>query len=207
MNIRPSRATALAAATLLLGGVAATTSLATESPQKPPTVAPTPPSASQASASQPSRAAQAATPTPTQFVMQAAEGGLAEVQISKLAQAQSQSAVVQQFARRMISDHGKANTELQEIARRKNLKLPTELNAEHDATLRKLQALKGAEFDAAYMAAMDKDHRKSIALFESASGSNFQDPDLQAFAAKTLPVIQEHHQMIERTMPTSQASR
>jgi putative membrane protein len=202
MIIRTSRATALAATGVLLGGVAAMTALATEAPAKPPTVAPTP-----SSASQPSRAAQAATPTPTQFVMQAAAGGLAEVQLSQLAQTQSQSAVVPQFARRMVSDHGKANTELKEIASRKNLTLPKELTAEHQATLQKLQALKGAEFDAAYMAAMDKDHRKSVALFQSASGSNFQDPDLQAFAAKTLPVIQEHHQMIERTMPTSQASR
>lgn len=203
MSTHRSRlATALTATTLLLGGAATTSALATEAPAKPPTVAPTPPSAAQ-----PSRAAQAATPTPTQFVMQAAEGGLAEVQLSQLAQTQSQSAVVQQFARRMVSDHGKANTELKDIAGRKNLTLPKELNAEHAATLQKLRSLKGAEFDAAYMAAMDKDHRKSVALFQSAAGSNFQDPDLQAFAAKTLPVIQEHHQMIEKTMPTSQASR
>jgi len=202
MTIHPSRGAVLAATTLLLAAVGGPNALATEAPSKPPTVAPTPPSASQ-----PSRAAQAATPTPTQFVMQAAEGGLAEVQLSQLAQTQSQSAVVQQFARRMVSDHGKANTELKAIASRKNLTLPRELNAEHQATMQKLQALKGAEFDAAYMAAMDKDHEKSMALFEAASGSNFQDPDLQAFAAKTLPVIQEHRQMIDKTMPTSQASR
>lgn len=202
MTIHPSRGVVLSAMALLLGAVAGPIALATEAPQKPPTVAPTPPSATR-----PSRAAQAATPTPTQFVMQAAEGGLAEVQLSQLAQTRSQSAVVQQFARRMVSDHGKANTELKEIASRKNLTLPTALNAEHEATLQKLQSLKGAGFDAAYMAAIDKDHRKSVALFEAASGSNFQDPDLQAFAAKTLPVIREHHQMIEKTMPTSQASR
>jgi putative membrane protein len=202
MTIHPSRGAVLVATTLLLAAVAGPNALATEAPSKPPTVAPTPPSVSQQS-----RAAQAATPTPTQFVMQAAEGGLAEVQISQLAQTQSQTAMVQQFAGRMVSDHGKANTELKAIASRKNLTLPKELNAEHEATLQRLQSLKGAEFDAAYMAAMDKDHRKSVALFQGAAAANFPDPDLQAFAAKTLPVIQEHHQMIEKTMPTSQASR
>jgi len=157
--------------------------------------------------SQQARAAQAPTPTPTQFAMQAGEGGLAEVQLSQLAQQQSKSAVVQQFARRMVDDHGKANAELKTIASGKKLALPKEPNAEHQATMQKRQSLTGPEFDAAYMAAMDKDHKQSIALFEAAAAPDFKDRELQAYAAKTLAVIQEHHQMIEKTMPTSQASR
>nr|MCU0624381.1 DUF4142 domain-containing protein [Gemmatimonadaceae bacterium] len=135
------------------------------------------------------------------------EGGLAEVKLSQLAQSQSQSAVVRQFARRMISDHGKANTELEAIASRKNLALPRQLNAGQQATLQELQALDGPEFDAAYMAAMEEGHEKAVALFESASAAGFQDADLQAFAAKTLPVVREHRQMIGNTMPASRAAR
>jgi hypothetical protein len=50
-------------------------------------------------------------------------------------------------------------------------------------------------------------HWKTSALFEAASSPGFQDPQLQAFAAKTLPVLHEHHPMVEKTQPSSQASR
>ena len=137
--------------------------------------------------------------TPQQFATQAAEGGLAEVQLSQLAQKQANSAEVRQFADRMVTDHGAANTELMAIAKQKNMTLPKSPNAEHQATMKTLQGKKGADFDAAYMAAMKKDHVKSIALFQAATGPSFTDSELKAFASKTLPVIQEHHTMIEHS--------
>ena len=137
--------------------------------------------------------------TPQEFATQAAEGGLAEVQLSQLAQKQANSAEVRQFADRMVTDHGAANTELMAIAKQKNMTLPKSPNAEHQATMKSLQAKKGADFDAAYMAAMKKDHVKSIALFQAATSPSFADSELKAFATKTLPVIQEHHTMIGHT--------
>jgi putative membrane protein len=153
-------------------------------------------------------AASVGTVTPQQFATQAAEGGLAEVQLSELARKQASSAEVRKFAERMIADHGKSNTQLQAIAKQKGMTLPKELNAEHKATMKSLQSKKGAEFDAAYMAAMKKDHVKTIALFEAATGPTFNDAELKAFATQSLPVLQEHHQMVESTQgQSSQASR
>jgi putative membrane protein len=143
--------------------------------------------------------------SPTEFVTKAARGGLAEVQLAQLAQKQAQSPEVKQFARRMIADHSKANTELQSIARSKNLTLPKEPDIEHKAAMKLLEGKRGAEFDAAYMAEMDKDHQKTIALFEAAS--KLEDPQLQTFATRTLPVLQEHHQMVENIRPVNEAMR
>lgn len=134
--------------------------------------------------------------TPQQFATQAAEGGLAEVQLSQLAQKRANSAEVRQFADRMVTDHGAANTELMAIAKRKKMTLPKSPNAEHQATMKSLMGKQGTEFDTAYMAAMKKDHVKSIALFQAATGPSFTDDELKAYANKTLPVIQEHHTMI-----------
>lgn len=157
--------------------------------------------AGQAVAADADKSAQArlGTVTPTAFATKAAEGGLAEVQLAELARQQASSDAVKRFADRMITDHGKANTELEALARARNMTLPKTLNAEHKATLKSLQGKKGAEFDAAYMAAMKKDHVKSIALFQAATGPSFTDSELKAFASKTLPVIQEHHTMIEHS--------
>jgi len=58
-----------------------------------------------------------------------------------------------------------------------------------------LSAKSGAAFDKAYADHMAKDHSKAVALFESASKSS--DPELAAFAQKTLPTLQEHKQLAD----------
>jgi putative membrane protein len=146
-----------------------------------------------------------AAPTSAQFVQKAGEGGMAEVEISKLAASKAQSPDVKKFAEQMVKDHGKANTELTGIAKQKSLEVPKSVSAEHKAGMEKLKSASGAEFDATYMAMMKKDHDKTVALFNAASNSSSVDPELQAFAKKTLPTL-EHHQMMATDLNTKQAS-
>jgi len=60
----------------------------------------------------------------------------------------------------------------------------------------KLSALSGAEFDREYGKMMLSDHRKDVSEFEKQS-TRATDPDLKAFATKTLPTLKEHLQMAE----------
>ena len=53
--------------------------------------------------------------------------------------------------------------------------------------------MSGAEFDKHYMAMMVEDHDKDVAMFESEAKSG-KDPDVKAWASKTVPVHQEHQQ-------------
>lgn len=128
------------------------------------------------------------------FVMMAASGGMMEVEGGKTAAAKATNADVKKFGQHMVDDHSKANTELMALAKKKNWKVPAAMNPEHKAELDKVAAMKGTDFDKAYMAAMVKDHEKDVALFESAS-KNATDPDLKAWAAKTLPTLQMHLEM------------
>lgn len=130
---------------------------------------------------------------PAKFVNKAAEGGLTEVALSKAAKATSQDPKIQQFAEQMLRDHGQANEELTRIAKSKGLAVPTSLDSEHQAVLQKLSHQKGTAFDTAYSKQMQTDHEKTIALFRSAEHSS--DPDLAAFAKKTLPTLTEHEKM------------
>ena len=130
---------------------------------------------------------------PAKFVNKAGQGGLAEVALSKAAKATSQDPKIKQFADQMLRDHGKANDELKSIAQSKGLTVPTSLDAEHQAALQKLSHQKGSEFDTAYAKQMQMDHEKTIALFRGAEQSS--DPDLAAFAKKTLPTLTEHEKM------------
>src|SRR6185369_14746712 len=53
------------------------------------------------------------------FAMAAAEGGLAEVELGRLAKEHASSADVKKFADKMVEDHGKANDELAGILKPK----------------------------------------------------------------------------------------
>jgi putative membrane protein len=132
------------------------------------------------------------------FATAAAEGGLAEVELGKLAADHATNADVKKFAQRMVDDHGKANDELSKILTQKNITAPTSLKGKEKATYDKLAKLNGAAFDKAYMDAMVKDHEKDVKEFERESTSG-KDPDLKAFAAKTLPTLQDHLKMARDT--------
>ncbi len=133
--------------------------------------------------------------TPASFVANAAQDGMTEVELAKLALKKSSNDEVKQFAQKMQQDHSQANDELASIAKSKGISLPTKLDAKHAAMVKSLSAKSGAAFDASYAEHMAKDHSKAVALFEAASKSS--DPDLAAFAQKTLPKLEEHKQLAD----------
>jgi putative membrane protein len=137
-------------------------------------------------------------PADKTFAMHAAQGGLAEVALGKLAAQNASSPDVKQFGQRMVDDHGKANDELTSWASKNNVTLPTDLDAKHKAEQARMSKLTGAAFDRAYMAAMVADHNKDVAEFKRAS-TTAKNADLKAWAAKTLPTLQEHQTMAKET--------
>ena len=128
------------------------------------------------------------------FVDKAAESGMAEVQISKLAMDKGDSTEVKQFARKMVEDHTKAGVELKQIAEKQNIPVPSAMDDKHQKVYDQLQKLSGPAFDKAYMRAMASDHDEAVKLFKQQSQSG-QDPELKSFAMKTLPVLEKHDDM------------
>ena len=147
-----------------------------------------------------SNSATAAGAADKEFAMKAAGGGMAEVELGKLAAKNGQSAAVKQFGQRMVTDHSKANEELKAIASAKGITLPAEMSADGKEMMEKLSKLKGEEFDRAYMDGMVEDHMKDVAEFKKEAETG-TDKDLKAFAAKTLTVIQGHLQTAQGIAP------
>jgi putative membrane protein len=129
------------------------------------------------------------------FVIEAARGGMAEVELGKLATRNASNARVKQFAERMAADHGKANAELKSLAESKGITIPMDLGETHKETRDRLAKLSGTAFDNAYIQAMVADHEEDVLAFqkESASGT---DPAVKAFAARTLPTLEAHMKMV-----------
>jgi len=125
------------------------------------------------------------------FVRKAAEGGLAEVELGKLATQKASSDEVKKFGQRMVDDHSKANDQLKQLAQQKGVDLPTQPDAKDQATKKRLEKLSGEQFDKAYMQDMVKDHTKDVAEFQKESNSA-KDPDVKNFASQTLPTLQDH---------------
>lgn len=130
------------------------------------------------------------------FMNDAAPGGMAEVEIGKLAASKAQNAEVKAFAQKMITDHSKAGDELKLLAAQKKVTLPPDLLPAHKQLMEKLSKLGGADFDKEYVKAMVTDHEKDVAAFENAA-KTAADADVKAFAVKTLPTLKMHLEMIK----------
>ena len=150
------------------------------------------------------RAAAAPTTTPASsaparrddraFAMEVAQNGIAEIALARLAARNAQSADVKRFAQRVITDHTKVGNEVKQIASSKGITLPVDMKAEQKATVARLTTLKGAEFDREFITVMAESHDKSVTAFQEVARDG-TDPDIKAFAAKTLPTLQEHQKM------------
>jgi len=128
------------------------------------------------------------------FITEAAQDGLAEVELGKIAQQNGASAEVKQFGQRMADDHSKANQELETIATQLGATVPTAPGGHHAKMVKELSKKTGARFDHEYAEDMVKDHEKAVALFDKQSKKGDSE-ELKQFAAKTLPVLQEHLKM------------
>ena len=128
------------------------------------------------------------------FMSKAALGGMAEVDLGKLALGKASSDDVKKFAKRMVDDHGEAGDELKTLARNKHITLPMGGDPHARAMHDRLAKLSGAAFDRAYMQAMVVDHRKAVNQFRMEATSG-KDADVKGWAAKTLPTLEGHLKM------------
>ena len=125
------------------------------------------------------------------FVKEATTGGMMEVELVKMAQNKAKSPQVKDFGKMMADDHSKANSDLKDIASKKNIGVPGSLTDDQKKDVDKLTKKTGADFDKAYVDVMVDDHKKDVADFKKASG-NLNDDGLKNFAANTLPTLQKH---------------
>ena len=130
-----------------------------------------------------------------QFLSKAADAGSTEIAASKLAQSKSSNAQVKAFAASMVTDHTTVADELKQLASSKQIAVSDQPGAKHKAQIDKLSRLEGVQFDKEYAASIGvAAHQAAVKLFTQAS-QQASDPDIKAFAAKTLPALQHHLEM------------
>ena len=130
------------------------------------------------------------------FINNAAQGGMAEVQLGQLASQRASDPQVKQFAEQLVNDHSKANEKLKQIASDKGVALPADIPASAKREAAKLSKLNGPAFDREYMTHMVSDHKKDVSEFRAAT-KKARDPDVNQFAQQTLPTIEQHLQIAQ----------
>jgi putative membrane protein len=125
------------------------------------------------------------------FAVEAANGGLLEVQLGTLAVTKASSPGVKQFGQMMVEDHTEANNELKALAQKKNITLPTVMGNKHQRKYDNFVEKTGSDFDKAYMEVMVEDHKEDINQFEKQAKEG-NDPELKAWASAKLPTLQQH---------------
>lgn len=129
------------------------------------------------------------------FMKNAAQSGHYEIEASKIALTRSGSQEVKDFAQHIIDDHQKAAKELQAIATKKGVELPTKPSLLQMTSIKMLQTHSGTEFDESYAEKVGVDaHKSAIDEFATASEKS-DDSEVKAFAAKTLPALKKHLEM------------
>lgn len=125
------------------------------------------------------------------FLTKAANGGLAEVQLAKLAQQKATIDAVKNFAAMLERDHSAANDQVKTLAAQRNVSLPAAPSEDKQKMYTDMEKMSGKAFDKDYISMMVKAHHDGIALFEDTK-SNASDVDVKNFADKTLPTLRKH---------------
>jgi putative membrane protein len=127
----------------------------------------------------------------TSFLKDAAEGGMAEVQLGQLAQDKGNSQRVKDFGSMMVRDHSSANDQVKQLASQRSVSLSDSISSQHKKAKDDLSKKDGKAFDKAYIDAMVKGHQQVIDMFEKAS-KNVTDAQVKSFIDNTLPTIKMH---------------
>jgi putative membrane protein len=135
-------------------------------------------------------AADMGSPTDRAFVGKVSQGGMYEVEASKIAEQKATAQNVKDLAIMEIHDHDLVNRELRKIATSEGTDVPLQLNAAFQQRLAQLKSNSGTAFDGVYINDMAQIHDMDEKLFarEAVEGSS----DFKLFAANTDLIVKRH---------------
>ncbi|AHF14356.1 DUF4142 domain-containing protein [Niabella soli] len=123
------------------------------------------------------------------FLVRAADNELREADLATLAEQKATIPTVKSFAKMLAQEHQQLNESVKELAGKKNITIPP--MSDDQKTMNKLSTRQGSTFDKDYINEVIDGHKDAVKRFEDAV-KYAQDPDIKAFADKTLPHLQEH---------------
>jgi putative membrane protein len=134
-----------------------------------------------------------------EFLKNASELGITEVELGKLAVAKATDPELKALGARLVADCSASNEELVALALKKGVELNLEPTATQKQMLAAFETKTGAEFDKELMEHVRKDHDKGLRLFADAAADT-KDADIKAFALQNVSIMKEHYKMAGGTV-------
>jgi len=130
------------------------------------------------------------------FAAAAADSGLSEVNLSRIGAQQATDPELKRFSQQMIEEHTQLNNELRALTAQKGIRVPEVVDVRSQFCAQSLAGLSGEKFDKCYAKAQLVAHMEAVGAFE-AEAERGLDPDVKAMAARALPRIKGHLEMIK----------
>ena len=148
------------------------------------------------------------TPGTTEYVQQSAMTDLFEITASRMALEKSQNSEVRDFARQMVSDHGRSTAELRQALKdgKVMMTVPASLDRQHEQDLQALRQTPADRFDQAYLQSQLQGHRNALDM-QRAYAQSGDNSALKRYAGQATPVVQRHLARLEVLALTSFAAR
>lgn len=121
-----------------------------------------------------------------QFLVNAAEINLKQIQLGKLAQQKGRTAHVKELGKRMEDSYTKSQRDLTALAQRKSITIPTSPTDDVRDAYNDLNEKSADDFDEAYIDMMVNQHEDAIKTFEDAT-TDMYDTDIKNWAIAALP--------------------
>ncbi len=125
------------------------------------------------------------------FINMAAQIDMLEAHLGQMAADQAASPDGTSYAQMRVADHTADYQQLQTLAAKDNMTVPTGLDAEHYKMTVPFAKMNGAAFDSKYASTMIAGHTQAIGVYTKES-TNAQSADVKAYATATLPALQKH---------------
>ncbi len=125
------------------------------------------------------------------FVEKAAQDGVAEIEMAKLARKKATSTELRHFADMMLKEHGETKDKLAKMAEQLGLRLSTEPSGEHRKMLDDFANYDGEEFDKQFISTTLEEHEKDIGLYQSESEHGHNE-ELKRYAVEITPILKKH---------------
>jgi putative membrane protein len=125
------------------------------------------------------------------FMVDAAAFILQTKEMIRLAKERGKGENIKEMASMMEKDHTELETEMKELAAKKQITLPAEITEKGNNKVRKLNEKSGAEFDKHYCEILVDEHKDAIKTFEKAIDKS-DDIEIKNWAIRTTPILRNH---------------
>lgn len=126
-----------------------------------------------------------------EFLIEAMQDSMAEIQICEIAIEKSANADVKTFAQTMIDEHGRMGRELEQLASGKGLEVPRQIRPEQELTVDELSSLSGRDFEQRWIQYNIDVHERDTKVFRHYAQEE-PDRDIATLAKKHGEALGKH---------------